>query len=459
MNIFKASMATSMSLDVKLLLFSVLLRRASFGLTNQVLTLFLEAAGISKTRVGVFMTLTLVGDTFISYLLAWYSDAIGRRMVMIIGCVLMLASGVVFAYSSDFWILLCAAILGVISTSGDETGPFKTVEEACLSHLSPPRARAHTFAIYGFLGTLGAAFGSSLCGFLVDFWNIRSKWPLEKCYRGIFIVYSVIALAKMVIAFCLSTSCEIGPDESVSEVAGPSSSEISENASLSENSEASASEIQDSDISEDTALLSNKSSAAFTQETKRILPRLLVVFMLDSFGYGFMPPAWIVYYFKTIFQVSASALGTLFFFTNLVDSVSSIVSAFTFHHLGPIKAILAAQLPSASFFMAVPFSSSFIVSAVLYFMFCACATMDVVPRQIFLTTVIPKKDLIRVMGTVNIGKTFARCIGPIFTGKLAQHNALQYGFIINGLCLILADTILGVSFVHMDTQVLQLHVE
>ena len=175
MNIFKASMATTMSLDVKLLLFSVLLRRASFGLTNQVLTLFLEAAGISKTRVGVFMTLTLVGDTFISYLLAWYSDAIGRRMVMIIGCVLMLASGVVFAYSLDFWILLCAAILGVISTSGDETGPFKTVEEACLSHLSPAKGPSTHICHLRFLGH----FGCRIRLFSLRFFGRFLEHPLE----------------------------------------------------------------------------------------------------------------------------------------------------------------------------------------------------------------------------------------------------------------------------------------
>ncbi|KAM9934457.1 hypothetical protein OXX80_005940, partial [Metschnikowia pulcherrima] len=133
----------STSVDVKLLLFSVFLRKASFGLTNQVLTLFLESVGVSKPRTGTFMTLTLVGDTAISFFLTWFSDHLGRRLVMITGCILMLASGLVFAQFENFWILLSAAILGVISTSGDETGPFKTVEEACLSHLTTPLQRAH----------------------------------------------------------------------------------------------------------------------------------------------------------------------------------------------------------------------------------------------------------------------------------------------------------------------------
>lgn len=447
-----------LSLDVRLLLALVLIRRASFGVTNQVLALFLESAGLSKGQIGVFMTLTLAGDTVISYILTWFSDEIGRRAVMAVGCLLMLAAGMVFAFCSGFWVLLAAAILGVILTSGDETGPFKTVEEACLSHLTPPKYRAHTFAFYGFLGTLGSALGASLCGFTVDFWNFSWNWPLEKCYRGIFIIYAVMAGIKLLIALGLSKNCEILEHLDFDGIDGTPNSVLADPAVG-----------ETSSVSELTSLLGEevllevetvtKTRKTFEPVTKRILPRLLVVFMLDLFGYGFMPPAWIVYYFKTVFGVAASALGTLFFFTNLVDSFSSIVSAFTFSRLGPVKAILAAQVPSAIFFLAVPLCQSYVAAGLLYFLFCATGTMDVVPRQILLTTIIPKQDLIRVMGTVNIGKTFARCIGPVFTGKLAEHGLLYVGFIVNGVCLLLADTVLGVNFVHLDKEVLELHRE
>lgn len=447
------------SMDVKLLLASVFLRRASFGLTNQVLTLFLESVGISKLRIGIFMTLTLAGDTFISYFLTWFSDNIGRRTVMVIGCLLMAASGLAFATFHDFWVLLAAAILGVISTSGDETGPFKTVEEASLSHLTPPKFRAPIFAAYGFLGMLGAALGASACGFLVDYWNLSRGWSLHDCYRGIFLGYSILAGLKLAIALLLSKNCELlelakpdGPSEIVApEIADriATTSADDEETSLLGNEV-----LQDVEAADVPAAVK---SSVFDPQTKMYLPRLLVVFMLDSFGYGFMPPAWIVYYFKALFGVSASALGSLFFFTNLVDSVSSLASAVLYYKLGPVKAILAAQVPSAVFFSAIAFCHSYLGAAVLYFLFCATGSMDVVPRQVLLTSIIPKQDLIRVMGTVNIGKTFARCIGPIFTGRLAQHGYLYVGFLVNGACLIAADSILGFSFMHLDSHVLALH--
>ena len=63
---------------------------ANYGLTNQVLTLYLKSLNINETKIGLFMTLTLIGDTIISYYLTWNADEkIGRRNVMILGTIMM----------------------------------------------------------------------------------------------------------------------------------------------------------------------------------------------------------------------------------------------------------------------------------------------------------------------------------------------------------------------------------
>lgn len=80
--------------------------------------------------------------------------------------------------------------------------------------------------------------------------------------------------------------------------------------------------------------------------------------------------------------------------------------------------------------------------------------MDVVPRQVLLTSMMPLSDLTKVMGIVNVGKTMARCIGPVFTGKLAEHGYLYVGLIINGVLTLIADLLLGVNFFHLDKDIL-----
>lgn len=61
------------------------------------------------------MTLTLIGDVVISFLLTLFADGLGRKAVLVVGSLLMTASGIAFGYSNHFAVLLIAAIFGVIS--------------------------------------------------------------------------------------------------------------------------------------------------------------------------------------------------------------------------------------------------------------------------------------------------------------------------------------------------------
>ncbi|KAI5950688.1 hypothetical protein KGF57_004236 [Candida theae] len=423
------------NLDIRILWTSVFLRMASYGLTNQILAVYLKKIKISEFEIGLFMTLTLVGDTIISYFLTWNADRIGRRKVMLIGSIMMFLSGIVFTYSTNYYILLAAAIFGVISPSGDETGPFKSVEEASMAHLTPHNHRPEVFAFYGLFSTAGAAVGSLICGFLVDFMNLELTWSLKRSYQSIFIVYSIIAVVKFILMSFLSEKCEVFVDNFT---------EVTEHSML----------VEEEEEEEEEEEGESGKSMSLSSTTRYYLPRLLVIFMLDSLGYGFMPSAWVVYYLKFTFELTAKALGILFFVTNSVDAVSSLPSAYFAKYLGPVKAILFTQAPSAIFFGLVAFSQSYIVVAALLLLYYLTSTMDVVPRQVLLTSIMPKEEITKVMGIVNIGKTFARCIGPIFTGKLAEQNKLRYGFIINGACVLFADVILAISFLHLDHDIL-----
>ncbi|KAK6457958.1 major facilitator superfamily domain-containing protein [Scheffersomyces xylosifermentans] len=421
--------------DIRILWTSVFLRMAGYGLTNQVLTLYLESLGISEPNIGIFMTLTLIGDTVISYFLTWYADQIGRRRVMMLGTLMMYGSGMVFAFSSHFVVLLLAAIFGVISPSGDETGPFKSVEEASIAHLTPENHRPEIYAFYGLFATAGAALGSLLCGLLVDYMNLQLDYDLERCYRIIFLVYAFFAFLKFSLMLFLTPKCEIYFDAEREE-------ELTEEAAL---------------LGETIPELETAPEDYFglSERTRHLLPRLLAIFMLDSLGYGFMPSAWVVYYLKKTFLTTATGLGILFFITNSVDSISALPSAYLSKALGPVKAILFTQAPSGAFFLVIAFFNNFKLVAFFLILYYTTSTMDVVPRQVLLTSIMPREEITKVMGIVNIGKTFARCIGPIFTGKLAAGNNLRFGFVINGGCVLLADLILATNFLHIDAEIRQ----
>lgn len=108
------SLVTS-SLDTKLLCCQRFVRLFAYGASTLILALYLSSLGVSDARIGLFMSLTLLGDVVISFLLTLFADGLGRRRVLALGAVLMSASGVVFALSGNYWVLVAASILGVIS--------------------------------------------------------------------------------------------------------------------------------------------------------------------------------------------------------------------------------------------------------------------------------------------------------------------------------------------------------
>jgi MFS family permease len=101
--------------DVKLLCGQRFVRMLGYGVSTLILVAYLDGLGIGKTEIGLFMTLTLAGDICISFVLTLFADALGRKATLALGAVLMTGSGVVFASFGTYWILLVAAIVGVIS--------------------------------------------------------------------------------------------------------------------------------------------------------------------------------------------------------------------------------------------------------------------------------------------------------------------------------------------------------
>lgn len=101
--------------NTKLLCMQRFVRMFAYGAVTIILVAYLNELGISTGRIGLFMSLTLVGDTMISLVLTLFADGLGRRAILAIGSLLMTAAGAAFAVFSNYWVLLAAAIIGVIS--------------------------------------------------------------------------------------------------------------------------------------------------------------------------------------------------------------------------------------------------------------------------------------------------------------------------------------------------------
>src|SRR5512135_1338387 len=125
--------------DIPLLFATRLTRLFAYGFLSVALVLYLSQLNFSDPEIGLLLTLTLVGDVPVTLWITTTADRIGRRRMLVLGAGLMVLAGLVFALTRNFVLLLVTAIIGVISPSGNEIGPFLSIEQAGLSQLIPDR--------------------------------------------------------------------------------------------------------------------------------------------------------------------------------------------------------------------------------------------------------------------------------------------------------------------------------
>src|SRR6202007_1871254 len=146
--------------DGWLLFLTRFVRLFAYGSLSVVLVFYLIGVGLSESQTGMLLTLTLAGDTVVSLYLTTRADRIGRRRMLIAGAILMAAAGLAFAFTKNFLLLIIAGTIGVISPSGNEVGPFLSIEQAALSHVVSDRTRTEVFGWYTLAGSIATALGA-----------------------------------------------------------------------------------------------------------------------------------------------------------------------------------------------------------------------------------------------------------------------------------------------------------
>ncbi len=193
--------------DIRILFATRMLRMTAYGLLSVILALYLSEVGLSPQRIGLLLALTLAGDTVISLWMTTSADRRGRRKMLIGGALLMVFAGVLFALTRDFGLLLVTAIIGLISPSGNEVGPFLSIEQASLAHLVPGSKRTKVFAWYNLVGSFAMAAGTLLGGGLAQWLRGFGLTPLAG-YRTIVVVYAAIGVGLVLLFLRLSPRVE-----------------------------------------------------------------------------------------------------------------------------------------------------------------------------------------------------------------------------------------------------------
>ncbi|GAB7346849.1 hypothetical protein MBLNU459_g1934t2 [Dothideomycetes sp. NU459] len=359
-----------------------------------ILALFLSQSGIPDARIGLFMTLTLLGDVVLSFFLTFFADAIGRRRVLQFGALFMTLGGIVFVFSTNYWILVAASIFGVVSPSAGKMGPFLAIEESALSQLTPAEGRNDIFAWINLLGTFGIALGEEPLYTEIDDPHHNDSPPEP--------VHDLSPLIQ-----------SSGVDRKRLKV---------------------------------TTTRASIHLPQFTRESIVVSCKLGLLFGVDAFASGLVASSWLAYYFTTTFSLAAGLLGTLFFSASLIAACSSLLAVPLAKRFGLVKAGVFSHLPSSIILALIPVSGSLPVAMALLLLRSCTSTMDRAPKQAFLAAAILSHETTAIMGAVNVAKSLTQAAGVPVTGLLAGQDRFWIVFVLAGAMKASCDVVMLFMF-------------
>ena len=396
--------------DGRLLFTTRILRLFAYGFLSVILALYLAQAGLSLKSIGLLLTLTLVGDMGISLWITTHADRIGRRKMLILGAMLMLFAGVVFAFTNNFFLLVVAAMIGVISPSGNEIGPFLSVEQASLTQTSPGEKRTHIFAWYNMLGSLSTATGALIGGGLAHFLQ-RSGMSVLWSYRVDVIVYSCIGLLLALIFSMLSPAVEVK-----------------------------------SSVKPEWSVDTPKTQFGL-HRSKGIVVKLSTLFALDAFGGGFVIQSFVAYWFFKRYGVNPAILGSIFFGANVLAGISALAAAHVAEKIGLINTMVFTHIPSNILLILVPIMPNLPLAIAMLLLRFSISQMDVPTRQSYTMAVVEPDERSAASGVTAVARSVGAAISPAIAGPLlASATLLSVPFFLSGGLKIIYDLLLYRSF-------------
>jgi MFS family permease len=198
----------SLTKDGRLLLATRMVRLFAYGMLAVVLVLYFANFGLDEREMGLLISMILFGDVLRTLGVMKIADRIGRARTLRLGAYLMAFSGLVLLAADSFVLMSVGALVGSISPSGNDVGPFMSIEQAALSQTVAVSHRTRVYAWYCVAGSIAAA-GGSLCGGILTGLAQRLGFGEMASCRLVAGFYVVFAALLVMLFHQLSSAVEV----------------------------------------------------------------------------------------------------------------------------------------------------------------------------------------------------------------------------------------------------------
>jgi len=372
------------------------------GAVAVTLSAYLVLLGWSGVRIGLLVTGMLLGSAALTLLVGVRLGQVPRRAILQWGAVTMIVSGLVFASTTAFVVLLAVGVIGTMNPTSGDVSVFSPVEQSLVPATVADADRTAMFTRYVFTGTLAAAVGSLAVG--VPEWVAdRTTVSEQDALRWVFIAYALGGVIVLVVFRRLSASVEPSPTEPPTPL-GPSRS---------------------------------------------MVRRLALVFSIDSFGGGFVVQSLLALWLFRRFDMSTGSAGALLFWMGLCSAGSMFASPILARRIGLVRTMAFTHMPAQVFLIAAAFVPTLALAIVCLTGRSLLSAMDVPARNSYVMAIVTPAERAAAASVTQVPRSLAAATSPLFAGWLLDQSDVGWPLVIGGSLKLVYDIALLTMFRHV----------
>ena len=349
------------------------------GLLSISLPFYLRSIGYGPFVQGLVLVAILAGNASSNMAVTYLDARVGRRRLLQIFSLLMVAAGAVLAVDEAVAAIFLACLAGNISSSGTEAGPFQSIEAGVIPDLSGEGSSVKAFGRYNMIGYSAAALGqlaSSGPGIFGD---------SAASFHAVFAGFAVVGM----ILFAVYT--RLG--------------------------------------GLDAGRAARPGLANLGPQARKELLRLSGLFSLDSFGGVFVTTYLLSIWFSSIYGLQLESLGAIFFVASLVTAASTYGAAVIATRIGNLRTMVYTHIISNALLILMGLAGTLPLALLFFFLRQTMSQMDVPTRQALMAEMFRKEERVQAYAVTNTLRSAGSFVGgpasAVFLG-LGAVSALPF---------------------------------
>ncbi len=368
------------------------LMSAARAVAGVVVALYLSAEGFTALELGLVFGVVALTSALMSALIGLASDAIGRKVFLVVIPGLAALAAAAFAVSRTDVVLVVLAALGSFGrgagAGAGNVGPYQPAEAAFVAESVPEELRTRAFGRLGFASSLGALAGGLLAG-LARPGHLTGAAAMA-AYRPAFVAAAGLAGAAGLVA--------LGLKETRTAPRPPAGGR----------------------------------RLVFPRKSWNVLWRFWITNGLNGLAVGMFGP-FVSYWFHRRYGASPAQIGLLFAVINVATLGSALSAAGIARRVGTLRAIVAVRLIQGALLVPMALSPWFWTAGAVYLVRMVVQRVGLPLRQSFTQSVADPAERASLAALSTLPAQGTQAGSQVLAGYLFAEVALAAPLLLAGL--------------------------